>query len=84
MNTNTRRWWASWWWGVAVVLCSGCCSNLQASYVRSNQAAYDAIMADVAAGAYKADAQSKQTLEGWRLNNSQAEQVLRAEGKWGQ
>lgn len=61
---------------------NGCVSNLQRSYVEANMARHEAVMADVKAGLYKADARSLSTLDKWKRDNDKAKEVLVAEGKW--
>ena len=55
---------------------TGCCHNLQESYVDSMEATYKAVQADVKAGLYKPDATSQQTLKSWKQANDDARKVL--------
>ena len=63
------------------LLAAGCCTDLQASYVRAMEATRKAVEADVTAGLYKPDAASRRTLDGWKDSNAKAESALEDGGK---
>lgn len=59
----------------------GCTHNLQESYVDAMDATYEAVQADVKAGVYKVDANSKATLKGWKKANEDARKALEADAE---
>ena len=64
-----------------VVSLTGCCTDLQESYVSAMESTYSAVQADVKAGLYKPDAASTKTLDGWLKANTDARKALKANDK---
>jgi len=68
----------------AVLALSACAtSDLNADWLKADEATRKAVMADVKAGLYKPDANSTATLKGWAEVNAKAIEVLKKEKKWG-